>query len=211
MSDVRLRLLRVAHRLYRRGLAVAWDGNVSVRASEETIWITPAGRNKGELRIEDLVLVDLEGRVLEGRWRPSSELGMHMVCYRTRPEVGAVVHAHPPYATAFAVARQEIPTNVLPEMVVRLGSVPLVPYATPGTWEVAEALRPWLGRGSRVFLLANHGVTTLGSTVEEAYYLLEKLEHAARVLWLARALGGAVPLRQAEELRLLQLYGRGDA
>lgn len=190
-------IAEVCRRLYERGLIAGPDGNVSVRLSDGSILVTPSGMSKGIVTAEDLVVVDMEGRELEGSRSPSSELRMHLRIYQRRPDARAVVHAHPPTATGFAVAGESFMAPVLPEVILQMGAVPLVPYATPGTDALADALEPYLARHDAV-LLANHGATTLGRTLTEAHHRMESLEHAARILLAARAVGRVQELGAAD-------------
>jgi L-fuculose-phosphate aldolase len=181
-------IVRVCRRLYERGLVAGPDGNVSVRLADNTILVTPSGVSKVEVAPEDLVVVNLEGRVLSGSGVPSSELRMHLKIYERRSDARAVVHAHPPVATGFAVAGEGFVAPVLPEVILQMGVVPLVPYVTPGTQAFADSFEPWLEHHD-AFLLANHGATTLGPSVDVAHQRMESLEHAARILLTARMLG----------------------
>ena len=209
--DPRLALVACGRRLDALGFAPATDGNVSARLAEGRFLVTPAGREKGSLRPEELLVVDAEGRVLEGAGRPSTETPMHLRCYRTRPGVRAVVHAHPPVATAFAASGVPLDAAVMPEMVLTVGPVPLVPYATPGTEELARALEPWLEEHD-AFLLASHGVLALGGDLREALHRMERVEHLAKVTLAARLLGGPRPLSDAQVVSLLSAAApRGGA
>ena len=190
-------LAEAGRRLGRQGLLVADDGNLSARRDAGSIWITVRGVRKTDLCPADLVLVDLGGRRIEGEGEPSTELALHLALYRSRAPIGAVVHAHPPTATGFAAAGIPIDESVLPEAVLALGPVPVVPYRKPGTAGVGEAAAPF-AESCRAFLLANHGAVALGSDVEEACRRMERLEHVARVLLTARLLGGARPLTRQE-------------
>lgn len=209
MSSVRRRdeagadIVRVCRRLYERGLLAGPDGNVSVRLLDGTILVTPSGMSKIDVCDEDLVMVDLEGRPLARSRRPSSELQMHLRIYQRRPDIMAVVHAHPPLATGFAVAGENFVAPVLPEVILQMGGVPLLPYATPGTSALADSFEPFLDRHD-AFLLANHGATTIGPTLDIANQRMESLEHAARILFTARMLGRVNELSasDAEALRL---------
>ena len=196
-------IVRVCRRLYERGLIAGPDGNVSVRLLDGTILVTPCGMSKVDVREEDLVMVDLEGHPKTNGRAPSSELQMHLRIYQRRPDAMAVVHAHPPVATAFAVAGENLMAPVLPEVILQTGGVPLVPYATPGTAALADSLEPFLD-GHVAFLLANHGATTFGPTLDIAHQRMESLEHAARILHSARMLGKVNELSasDAEALRL---------
>jgi L-fuculose-phosphate aldolase len=184
---------RVCRRLYQAGLIAGQDGNVSVRLPSGHILVTPAGFSKVDVEPEDLVELSPEGEQVAGRHAPSSEVGMHLRIYRRRDDVNAIVHAHPPTATAFAVAGLDFMDGVLPEVIFLLGGVPLVPYAAPGTPALGDALEPYLARHD-AFLLANHGATTVGPTLLLAHQRMESLEHAARILLSARALGRVTPL-----------------
>lgn len=196
-------IVRVCRRLYERGLIAGPDGNVSVRLLDGTILVTPSGMSKVDVSDEDLVMVDLEGRLRTHARAPSTELQMHLRIYQRRPDTMAVVHAHPPVATGFAVAGENFMAPVLPEVILQMGGVPLLPYATPGTPALAESFEPFLDRHD-AFLLANHGATTLGPTLDIAHQRMESLEHAARILFSARVLGKVNELgaSEAEALRL---------
>jgi L-fuculose-phosphate aldolase len=188
---------RVCRRLYEAGLIAGQDGNVSVRLPSGHVLITPAGLSKVDVGPDDLVELSPAGQRVGGRHAPSSEAGMHLRIYRRRDDVHAVVHAHPPTATAFGVAGLDFMDDVLPEVIFQLGGAPLVPYATPGTPAVGDALEPFLSAHD-AFLLANHGATTLGPTLLLAHQRMESLEHAARILFSARALGRVNTLREEE-------------
>ena len=181
----------VCRRLYDRGLIAGPDGNVSVRLGPDRVLVTPAGLSKVDVAAADLVEVGLCGepeRTARRGLRASSEVGMHLRIYQRRPDVRAVVHAHPPIATGFAVAGEPLPADVLPELILQMGVVPLVPYATPGTSGLADGLEPYL-TDHDAFLLANHGATTLGPSLRVAHQRMESLEHGARILMAARHLG----------------------
>jgi L-fuculose-phosphate aldolase len=201
---LRTEIVHVCRRLYERGLIAGQEGNVSGRMANGTILVTPAGTSKGELRETDLVVVSPTGQRVAGSGRASSELGMHLRIYQLRPDAGAVVHAHPPFATAFAVAGEDLMSPVLPEIVVQIGGVPLVPYTTPGSPAVAAAIEPFLSHHD-AFLMANHGVTTIGPSLSIAHQRMETVEHAARILLLARALGHVTTLTEEQRDALLLL------
>lgn len=181
-------IVRVCRRLYERGLIAGPDGNVSIRLADGSILVTPRGVSKVDVTADDLVVVNAEGVVLSGRLEPSSELRMHLRIYWRRADVRAVVHAHPPTATGFAVAGESFMAPVLPEVILQMGEVPLVRYSTPGTDALADNFEVYLGDHD-AFLMANHGATTVGTTIELAHQRMESLEHAARILLAARALG----------------------
>ena len=198
-------IVRVCRRLYERGLVAGPDGNVSARLADDTILVTPAGRSKVDVAAHDLVLVDSRGEVLAGDSRPSSELKMHLRIYERRRDVRAVVHAHPPTATGFAVAGESFVAPVLPEVILQMGTVPLVPYATPGSDALADLFEPFLERHD-AFLMANHGATTVGTTLEQAHQRMESLEHAARILLTARTLGRVNALSDGDVRDLRALH-----
>ncbi|MDO9694827.1 MAG: class II aldolase/adducin family protein [Candidatus Latescibacteria bacterium] len=194
-------IVRVGRLLYERRYVVAGEGNLSARLAPGRFLVTPAGANKGELDRDGLVEVDGDGRP-QGPGRPSSEWPLHAEIYRLRPDVAAVCHAHPPRATAFACARRDLPASILPEAVLLLGGeVPLAPYATPGTAEVAASIRPFIERHQAI-LLSNHGVVAVGGTLEEAYRRLEVVERVAEVALDAEKLGGAVRLTTQQVRKL---------
>jgi L-fuculose-phosphate aldolase len=177
------------------------DGNVSVRLLDGSILVTPAGRSKVDVNVDDLVTVGADGRVLEGG-TPSSELDMHLRIYKRRPDAHAVVHAHPPTATGFAVAGEGLMASVLPEVILQMGAVPLMRYCTPGTSAVGDTLEQYLDAGHTAVLMANHGATTLGTTLDQAHQRMESLEHAARILLTARLLGRVNELTVTETAAL---------
>lgn len=213
-------VLRAAKLLYRRGLVNAYEGNVSQRVGDSLL-ITPSQVCKEELEAEDLVEVSIaDGHVVRagnGR-RASSELKLHLCCYRARPDVTGVAHAHPPYATAFAVRREPIETQGYPEMILLYGRVPVCRYGRPSTEAVCDEVPQALSEYDQL-LLANHGLVTVGADALEAAYRLEGLESIARVLHLARDRGGEVPLpaeevqgilEQRAQARLAQMKDKGN-
>jgi L-fuculose-phosphate aldolase len=176
-----------------RGLIAGQDGNLSVRLGPDRVLVTPSGLIKSLLSAGDMVEVDWTGRKRRGRRNPTSELDLHLRILSRRPDVGAVVHAHPPAATGFAVAGEEIPANLLPELIFLVGRVPIVPYGTPGTPELGDRVEPYLAEHDAL-LLANHGAVTMGSTLDRAWIRMESLEHAARIILAARTVGRPRPL-----------------
>jgi L-fuculose-phosphate aldolase len=197
-------IVACASHLWQAGLIAGADGNISVRVDDDLIVVTPRGMPKAALETADLVLVSLAGEQLGGFRAPSSELDLHLRIYRERHDVGAVVHAHPPTATGFAVAGVPIPGNVLPESITLLGEVPVLPYATPGTGAVGEGVVPCL-RDHGGVLLANHGAVTWGRDLGQAQVRMESLEHAARILLVARSVGEVTPLTAAQVAQLTRL------
>lgn len=196
---------RISRRLAAKGFVAALDGNISVRKDANTILITAGGKSKGEVTPRNVVTVRMDGTVVTRGKPPSSELPMHLAIYRARPDIKAVVHAHPPYATALAASGQRLSVNVLPEVILSLGVVPLVPYAMPSSEDVGAALVPHLAT-SHAALLANHGAVAWARTLREAYLLMEKLEHAAQIEFLARLLGGPRPLTDPQVAELLRMH-----
>lgn len=197
-------VVRVARRLYERRLVAGRQGNVSARAADGTVWLTPASMCKGDVTVDDLVRLDLDGTVLQGTRAPTSERTTHLEFYRQRPDVNAVVHGHPLYCTAFAAAGEALPVGVLPEAVVTLGEIPLVPYGTPSSAGLTGAIHAYIARHD-CFLLANHGALAVGADLDIAVDRLEQLESYAAVIWHARALGGAKVLGEGELAALKEL------
>lgn len=174
--------------LAERGLIAGRDGNLSVRLGPDRVLVTPRGVIKALVQPADMVEVDLRGRRRRGRHNATTELDLHLRILGSRPDVMAVVHAHPPVTTGFAVAGQAFQTFVLPELIMQCGPVPLVPYATPGTPELGDEVERFIA-GHDALLLANHGAVTVGPTLDAAWIRMESLEHAARIIWTARTLG----------------------
>lgn len=181
-------IVHCCRRLWECGLIAGADGNVSVRVGQGRVLITPRGVVKSELRVEDVVEVDLGGSRIGDCREPTTELDLHLRVYRRREDCGAVVHAHPPTATGFAVAGQGLPGDVLPEIALLMSEVPCVPYATPGTPALGDAVEPFLDRNVAL-LLANHGALTWGQSLDQARIRMESLEHGARIILAARVLG----------------------
>ena len=181
-------VVTVCRRLYDRGLIAGQDGNVSLRVAPDRVLVTPAGLSKVDVRPSDLVELTLAGAPAAGARAASSEVAVHLRIYRRRPDVGAVVHAHPPIATAFTVAGEPFVAAALPEVMFQMGVVALVPYATPGTEALADQFEPFVA-GHDAFLMASHGATTVGRTLTAAHQRMESLEHAARIMLGARQLG----------------------
>lgn len=202
-------LIKICRLAWQRGYMAATDGNISLRLEEDRLLMTPSGRSKALIGPEELLLLDMEGNLLEGEGAPSAELGLHLLAYAKRPEAKAVLHAHPPLATALSSAGLELDISALPEALAGLGRVPTVPYASPGALggdELARAVEPFL-TGHHALILGHHGTLTLGPSLESAWALTEKLESAAQVFLAASALGGAQPLPLAEQERLRGLSG----
>jgi L-fuculose-phosphate aldolase len=203
-------IVRVCHRLYQRGLIAGAEGNVSARLDRNVILATTAGGCKGDIDETHVVALSGDGSVLDPNRIPSTEIRMHLALYERRPDIAAVVHAHPPTATGFAVAGEDFMTPVLPELMALVGPVPLVPYGQPGTEALPERLAPFIA-GHDAFLLANHGVTTVGRSLEEALHRMESLEQGARIILAARQLGrvNQLPSESARALGDLRIASRG--
>ncbi len=204
---LRRQIVEVCRRLYDRGLIAGVDGNVSARTDSGRVLVTPAGMSKVDVRVEDLVELSSEGDVKRGFRRASSEIAVHLRIYARRPDTRAVVHAHPPVATGFAVAGEGFEGCVLPEMIFQVGWVPLIPYETPGTVALADRFEPFLATHD-AFLMANHGAVTAGPTLEIAHQRMESLEHTARILLTARLLGKVNVLSSANVAELVAVRER---
>ena len=186
-------IVAVCQRLYQRGFIAGTEGNVSALEGPDRLWITPSGHHKGLLQPADLLLIDLQGHVLFGNGRSSSETPMHLALYRCRPDIGAVVHAHPPLPTALTVAGYRLEPPLLPEAVVALGEVPTIPYQMPTTWQFANDVGAAMLQAEAA-LLENHGSVAVGATLQVAFNKMEIVERAAQILYLAKLLGRVQPL-----------------
>jgi L-fuculose-phosphate aldolase len=208
LQALRADVVEVGRRLWMRGFVAANDGNISVRLAPDRLLVTPASVSKGFMSPAMMVVTDLTGAVVEATaaWKPSSEIQMHLVAYRERPDIGAVVHAHPPLSTGFAVAGIPLDRAVLAEVVTTLGSIPIAEYGTPSTRELAESVAPYV-RAHDGLLLANHGALALGRDLFSAYYKMETIEHFARISLVARMLGREHLLSREEVERLQGLRG----
>jgi L-fuculose-phosphate aldolase len=205
-AQLRADIVEIGRRLYARGYTASNDGNISVRLDGGRLLMTPKSVCKGFMASEMMCITDLEGRKLAGERDPSSEMLMHLEVYRQRPDVNAVVHAHPPIATGFAVAGIPLDRAVLAEVVTTLGSVPIAEYATPSTRELPDAVRKYV-KAHDGMLLANHGALTIGPDLYGAYYKMETIEHFAKISLVARLLGGERLLSREEVARLQGLRG----
>ena len=193
--------------MYERGYIVAAEGNLSVRLDNGRILTTPTCMNKGMLDIEDLVITDVDGRKVSGARQVSSELAMHLLFYRLRPDVNAICHAHPATATGFAVAGRGLDRALLPEVIVGLGQIPLVQYATPGTLELSAVIEPFATHYDAL-LLANHGAVTCGPDLLTAFFRMETIEHCAKITLAAEMAGDPMLLSSREVARLMAARGR---
>lgn len=198
----RKEIVRLGQLLHHNGLVAATDGNLSVRLDAERILVTPTGMSKGAMRPSDLVVVNPEGRRLSGRRNVSSEIGMHLQIYRMRPDINAVVHAHPPTATGFAACGIALTQPLVCEVVIGLGCIPLARYGTPGTSELTDALEPLIPQYDAL-LMSNHGVVTYGEDLERAYMKMETVEHFAKIALVSRLIGCEQPLNEVEVQKLM--------
>ena len=205
-SSLRADIVEVGRRLYARAYTASNDGNISVRLGADRLLMTPKGVCKGFMTPDMLCITDLDGRKLQGDRDPSSEMLMHLEVYRQRSDVQAVVHAHPPIATGFAVAGIPLTRAVLAEVLTTLGSIPIAEYATPSTQELPEAVRKYI-KAHDGMLLANHGALTVGGDVFAAYYKMETIEHFAKISLVARLLGRENLIAREEVERLQELRG----
>ena len=207
MSDLELRqeVLRIGKLLHEKNFVAATDGNISTRIDSKSILVTPTGMSKGMMRAEDLLVVDPDGHKLSGTREVSTEIKMHLLIYRLRADVHAVVHAHPPTATGFAAAGHALDEPLIAEVELSLGRVPLACYALPGTTELCDALAPLI-TSHKAILMANHGVVTYAGDLLAAYMHMETVEHFARIYLVTHQLGRrqALDHQQVEELRGLK-------
>jgi L-fuculose-phosphate aldolase len=206
-DELKKDICEVGRRLYERGYVAAKEGNVSIRVSENEVLSTPAGVCKGTMTPDMIVACDPAGRKLAGELRVSTEIQMHLAVYRTRPDVKAVVHAHPPTSTGFAVSGVPLNQAVLAEVVVTLGCIPLAEYGTPSTKELADSVERLVSMSDGL-LLSNHGALTVGQDLFDAYYKMEVIEHFAKVSLVSRLLGGERLLPKEEVSRLLSLRSK---
>lgn len=188
--------------LHERGYIAAGDGNLSVRLEDGNVVTTPTGMCKGWMRPEDMVVVDLDGRKLKGTRNASSEIGMHLLIYRMRPDIRGICHAHPPTATGFAAAGLALTEALVSEVVLTLGSIPLAQYGTPGTPELTGALAPLVPDYDAI-LMANHGVVAYADSLEKAYMHMETVEHFAKIALVAHQLGRVRPLNEEQVQKLV--------
>ncbi len=213
LHQLKLEICDIGRRIYNKGFAAGNDGNISYRLGANEVLCTPTMVSKGFLKPEDLCIVDMEGNQKSGQRKRTSEIMLHLAIMKKRPDVKSVVHCHPPYATAFAVAREPIPQCVLPEVEVFLGDVPITKYETPGGQAFADTILPYVEK-SNVIILANHGTVSFGETVEKAYWWTEILDAYCRILMLAKDLGRVSYFTEEKERELLDLktkWGYKDA
>jgi L-fuculose-phosphate aldolase len=202
-------IVDIGRYVWQKGWIAANDGNITVRLDQNRVLCSPTGVCKGLMRPDDLIIVDMNGKKLEGRLEGTSEIGMHLAIYGLRPDVGAIVHAHPPVATGFATAGRPLNLALLPEVVIGLGCVPLVGYGLPGTPELIEPMLPLIPKYDAL-MMGNHGAVCYGPDVYKAYFRMETVEHFARITLVAELLGGPKVLPKGEVQKLVdarQRYG----
>jgi L-fuculose-phosphate aldolase len=205
--ELRQYLVEICHRLYRQNMIAAGDGNVSARLDDERVLVTPTGLHKGFIKESDLVITDVHGRMIRGARQPSSEFLMHELVYLERPEMRAVVHAHPPMTVGLALAGVTLAQCVLSETCLVLGPILTAPYSTPTTEEVPSVLRPFVRQANAV-VMDRHGALTYGRSLDEAYNRMEAMEHAAKITHAARVIGPVSPLPEHEVAKLQDLASR---
>ena len=202
--EIKKEICEVGHKLWTKGFVAANDGNISVKVSENEYYCTPTGVSKGDLTPDMIIKVDKDGKKLEGKLNPSSEIKMHMRVYRERPDVTAVVHAHPPVATAFTVADIDLDQYILPEAVLTIGDVPTCDYGTPSTMEIPDSLDPYLQQHD-AFLLRNHGALTVGCNLQKAFFIMEEVEFNAVICKHAMDLGAVHEISNDQLKKLMDL------
>jgi L-fuculose-phosphate aldolase len=202
-EQMRQEMVAIGKLVYQKDWIAANDGNISVRLDDGRILCTPTNVSKGMMAESDLIICDCDGNKLEGRLERTSELAMHMTIYRLRPDVKAVLHAHPPVATGFAVAGRALDLALLPEVVIGLGSVPLAKYGLPGTPELTAGMLDLIPKYDAI-LMANHGCVAYGLSLQQAFFRMEVVEHYARITLVAELLGGPQVLPRAEVCKLFE-------
>jgi L-fuculose-phosphate aldolase len=204
---IKEQMCEIGRRLYQRGFAAANDGNITVRLNDKELLCTPTMVSKGYMKPDDICKVDYDGKQLAGSRKRTSEVLLHLVVYKLNPNVQAVVHCHPPHATAFAVAHEPIPKCILPEVEVFLGEVPIARYETPGGQKFADTIAPYV-KDCNTILLANHGTVSFGPTLENAYFNTEIIDAYCRILILSRLLGRVNYFTEDHTRELLALKKR---
>ena len=201
-KDAKKAIIDIGQRMYVKNFVAANDGNISIKTGDNEVWATPTGVSKGFMKKKMLVKVDLDGNILEGTYKPSSELKMHVRAYKENPKIKSVCHAHPPICTCFAIAGIPLDTPILAEAVITLGNVPVAPYAELGSEEVPEVIAPYCRTHSGL-LLANHGAVTWAGDAYRAYYRLESMEYYANLLMLTEKIIGKRNILTDEQIERL--------
>jgi L-fuculose-phosphate aldolase len=204
--ELKRQIVEIGKRIWTRGYVASNDGNITVLLNENELLTTPTGVSKGFMTTDMIIKCNRTGKVISGnsKYRPSSEVKMHLEVYKERPDVKSVVHAHPPFATSFAVAGIPLDKCVLPEAIIVIGAVPIAPYGLPSTMEIPDKIRPFV-KNTDAILLENHGALTFGSDLLNAYHKMETLEHTANIVWKAIQLGNLGVLPADERDRLMTL------
>jgi L-fuculose-phosphate aldolase len=206
-ADLRLAIIECGRIAYERHLVTSNDGNISARMENGNILITPSGISKGRLSADDMLVVDLDGNIISSRpdRKPSSETPMHLEVYKHRKDVRAVLHAHPIFATTLTVSGLDFPVDVLPEVLLTLGNVPVTAYATPSSHEDAAVIRPFV-KNHNALLLCQHGSLTYGKNLDEALIHLERIEHVSEIYWRAKMLGEVKRVPPEAQVKLIELH-----
>jgi L-fuculose-phosphate aldolase len=203
-SQYRNDIIDICKRVHNNGWVASNDGNISIRISPNAVLCTPTGMSKGYLRTDQLVKLDMDGNKLEGELEASSEVKIHLDVFKNKKGINSAVHAHPPYATAYAVAGIPLDQCVIPEIIVSLGSIPLTKYGTPSTHEIPESIRKYLPNHN-AFLLENHGAFTIGDDVHQAYYRMESMELFAKISLLAKTLGNVNTISEENVQKIMDM------
>lgn len=198
------KIVSICHKIYNKGYVSAFDGNVSVITHKNTVLFTRSGVCKGDVTADDILEFDLKGLLIKGEGRITTEFKLHLFAYSRRPDVSAIVHCHPVYATAFSLVGEGLTNHYFPEVILTLGKVPLCEYGTPSTNDLPLSLEPYIEH-SWAYLLQNHGAITLGKDLDDAYYKMEKLEHTAETIFKARMLGTPKTLSRDDISELLKI------
>jgi L-fuculose-phosphate aldolase len=196
-KELRQNIVDIGRLMYQKGWVAANDGNISIKLASDRILCTPTGVSKGMMHSDDLIICDMKGNKIEGRRERTSEIAMHTTVYELRPDVNAVVHAHPPVSTGFASAGRSLNLALLPEVIITLGCVPLAEYGLPGTPALTEPMLPYIPKYDAI-LMANHGAVCYGEDVYKAFFRMETMEHFARITLVAELLGGPTVLPRTE-------------
>ena len=204
LEETKKEICNIGKRMYENGFVAANDGNISVKINDR-ILITPTGVSKGYMSPEMMILVDLDGKQLEGERRPSSEIKMHLQVYKEDENVKSVVHAHPPFATSYAVAGKELHKKIMPETIISLGSVPLAKYGTPSTSEIPKSIKGLI-KQNNALLLENHGALTWGDSLKNAYFKMETLEFYAKILTITENITGNQEISTNDIKKLIQTF-----
>lgn len=202
--EIKKEICEIGRRIYQKGFVAANDGNISVKVGPNEFYCTPTGVSKGFMTPDMIIKIDAKGNKIEGKLNPSSEIKMHMRVYEQRPDVNAVVHAHPPTATAFAVCNMPLDKYILPEAILTVGTVPICDYGTPSTMEIPDSLNPYI-QDHDAFLLKNHGALSVGCTLTKAFFVMDEVEYFAKISMLAKQLGGMEELSCTDLEKLMDL------